>query len=348
MDPKGYYSILGIPENATFQQIKLAYRATAMKYHPDKNKSPTASDKMKKINEAYDVLSDKQKRYDYDHGKTTVSDFNARYSYNKNNGYYYSSGASAASGNDSSSSTNEGDGNKGGGRGRGRGEEEGVGWSRNPSDYFNFSDYTFRQNKYSFFNQKVSVWWQMLYAIIPLVNLWAFFRIQRLEMAITSTFPLLIGIVVLLSIMPNYPYFPFRLEDRFSLFAILYGIVLAFFAARWSIMWNRQIDKYGSANGDKMDEKANLITQLILAAIPFVNFSAFARICHFGKAVVVGIPTYIVMAGVAHIIVQNSSMSFYPVYLALTSTVSMYFMHRWTNRYNSGKWNRSSDYWRKL
>ncbi len=92
----------------------------------------------------------------------------------------------------------------------------------------------------------------------------------------------------------------------------------------------------------------NLITQLILAVIPFVNFSAFARICHFGKAVVVGIPSYLVMAGVAHIIVQNSSMSFYPVYLALTSTVFMYFMHRWTNRYNSGKWNRSSDYWRKL
>lgn len=346
MDPKGYYSILGIPENATFHQIKMAYRVTAMKHHPDKNKSPTASDKMKKINEAYNVLSDKQKRYDYDHGKTVVNDPNARYSYGANKKNYYYSSAASASGSKSSSSSSTSDDPEDQGKNRGGG----GGWSRNPSDYFNFnfSDYSFRQNAFNFFNKKVSVLWHMLYAIIPLVNVWAFFRIQRLEMALTSTFPLLIGVIVLLSIMPIYPYFPLRSGDRFSLFAILFGIVLVFFMGRWSIMWNRQIDKFGNAHGDRMDSKVNLITQLILSLVPFVNFSAFARICHLGKSIVVGIPTYIVMAGVASIIVQNSSMSFYPVYLALTSTVFLYFMHRWTIRYNSGKWNRTSDHWRKL
>ena len=69
MDPKGYYSILRVPENATDDQIKSAYRVTAMKYHPDKNKSPLADDMMKKINEAYGILSDKQKRQEYDRGK---------------------------------------------------------------------------------------------------------------------------------------------------------------------------------------------------------------------------------------------------------------------------------------
>jgi hypothetical protein len=347
VDPKGYYSILGIPENATFQQIKMAYRETAMKYHPDKNKSPMASERMKKINEAYNVLSDEQKRYNYDHGKTVGNDFNARYYHynaNKNNkNYYYSSSSSAAGGTPQGEA---GDVGSGGTSSGGRG----GGWSRNPSDYFNFnfSDYSFKQNAASYFNKKVSVWWHMLYALIPLVNLWAFFRIQRLELAITSTFPLLVGIIVLVSTMPSYSYFPFRSEDRFSLFVMLFGIALVFFMGRWSIMWNRQIDKYGYAHGDKMDEKVRLVTQMFFSLIPFVNFSAFARICHFGKAIVVGVPTYLIMVGVATVIVQNSSMSFYPVYLALTSSVFLYFMHRWTVRYNSGKWDRSSDYWRRL
>ena len=83
--------------------------------------------------------------------------------------------------------------------------------------------------------------------------------------------------------MPTYPYFPLRVEDRVSLFVILFGVVLLFFAGRWSIMWNRQIDRDGNAHGDKMDEKVNLVSQMILSLIPFVNFSAFARLCHFDK-----------------------------------------------------------------
>ncbi len=58
MDPKGY-TILEVSENATLDQIKLSYRSAAMRYHPDKNKSTLANDEMKKINEAYEVLSDK-------------------------------------------------------------------------------------------------------------------------------------------------------------------------------------------------------------------------------------------------------------------------------------------------
>jgi curved DNA-binding protein CbpA len=327
VDPKGYYSILGISENATSSQIKAAYRVTAMKYHPDKNNSPLADDKMKKINEAYDVLSDKQKRDQYDNGKNIGDDF--RYS------SYTAATATGA----------PADGAKGKGRrGRRRGDEGNGDYFGNSSS----SDYSFRKNMYNYSNRKVSVWWNMLHAIIPLVNLWAFYRIQRLKMAITSTFPLLIGIIVLLTVIPNFSFFPFRFEDRFNLFLILFGGVLVFFIRRWSILWNEQIDTEGYADGDKMDEKVNLISQLIFSAIPFVNFSAFARICHFGKSIVIGITTYIVMAVVAYIIVHTTTLPFYPVYLGLTSAVFMFFMYRWTNIYNSGKWNRWSDAWKKI
>ncbi len=61
-----YYSTLGVGKNATDDELKSAYRNLAKKYHPDLNKTPEAAEKFKEINEAYSVLSDKQKRANYD------------------------------------------------------------------------------------------------------------------------------------------------------------------------------------------------------------------------------------------------------------------------------------------
>ncbi|XP_043094050.1 dnaJ homolog subfamily B member 1b [Puntigrus tetrazona] len=63
---KDYYSVLGIQKGASEDEIKKAYRKQALKYHPDKNKSPGAEEKFKEIAEAYDVLSDPKKKDIYD------------------------------------------------------------------------------------------------------------------------------------------------------------------------------------------------------------------------------------------------------------------------------------------
>jgi curved DNA-binding protein len=69
---KDYYAILGVPRNATQEEIKRAYKRLARQYHPDVNKSPEAEEKFKEINEAYAVLSDPEKRKIYDtYGTTT-------------------------------------------------------------------------------------------------------------------------------------------------------------------------------------------------------------------------------------------------------------------------------------
>ena len=66
MGPDSYYEILGVSRNADDKEIKKAYRNLARKYHPDVCKEPGAEERFKKINEAYSVLSDPQKRAQYD------------------------------------------------------------------------------------------------------------------------------------------------------------------------------------------------------------------------------------------------------------------------------------------
>jgi len=64
---RDYYEVLGVPRDATEADIKKAFRTLARKYHPDANKDdPTAAEKFKEINEAYQTLSDPEKRARYD------------------------------------------------------------------------------------------------------------------------------------------------------------------------------------------------------------------------------------------------------------------------------------------
>ncbi|KAF7494973.1 DnaJ -like protein subfamily B member 9 [Sarcoptes scabiei] len=63
---QNYYEILGVKKDATESEIKKAFRKLAVKYHPDKNKDPDAEEKFRQIATAYDVLSDKTKRQQYD------------------------------------------------------------------------------------------------------------------------------------------------------------------------------------------------------------------------------------------------------------------------------------------
>jgi molecular chaperone DnaJ len=65
-EKRDYYEVLGVQKEASKDQIKDSYRKLAMQYHPDRNKTPEAEEKFKEISEAYAVLSDDQKRQQYD------------------------------------------------------------------------------------------------------------------------------------------------------------------------------------------------------------------------------------------------------------------------------------------
>jgi curved DNA-binding protein len=79
MSQKDYYKVLGVSKSATGAEIKTAYRKLAMKYHPDHSKGDKHAEEMfKTISEAYAVLSDKEKRQQYD--TFGSDDFHQRYS----------------------------------------------------------------------------------------------------------------------------------------------------------------------------------------------------------------------------------------------------------------------------
>jgi molecular chaperone DnaJ len=65
-EKRDYYEVLGVSKEASKSEIKDAYRKLAMQYHPDRNKAADAEEKFKEISEAYAVLSDDQKRQQYD------------------------------------------------------------------------------------------------------------------------------------------------------------------------------------------------------------------------------------------------------------------------------------------
>ena len=67
MSKRDYYEVLGVPQGASDGDIKKAYRRIAMKHHPDRNPdNKEAEEKFKEANEAFEVLSDSQKRSRYD------------------------------------------------------------------------------------------------------------------------------------------------------------------------------------------------------------------------------------------------------------------------------------------
>lgn len=79
MDYKDYYKILGVERNASQDEIKKAYRKLAMKHHPDRNPdNQAAEEKFKEVNEAYQVLSDAEKRSQYDRFGASYSQWQQR------------------------------------------------------------------------------------------------------------------------------------------------------------------------------------------------------------------------------------------------------------------------------
>src|SRR5208337_1147749 len=102
MSAGDYYGTLGVPRSADDKEIKKAYRNLARKYHPDVCKDPGAEEKFKEINEAYSVLSDEQKKAQYDNmGHETFT--------NASKGSYTGGGGGAGAGGFSSDFSGFGD-----------------------------------------------------------------------------------------------------------------------------------------------------------------------------------------------------------------------------------------------
>lgn len=66
IDKKDYYDILGVKKEADEDEIRKAYKKMAIKFHPDKNNSKLAADAFKKVSHAFTVLSNKEKKKNYD------------------------------------------------------------------------------------------------------------------------------------------------------------------------------------------------------------------------------------------------------------------------------------------
>lgn len=66
---KNYYEVLGLTANATLAEIKNTYRKMASQYHPDKNSASDATAKFRQVQEAYEILSDTDKRKMYDENR---------------------------------------------------------------------------------------------------------------------------------------------------------------------------------------------------------------------------------------------------------------------------------------
>jgi DnaJ-class molecular chaperone len=99
---KDFYEVLGVNKNASKDEIKSAYRKSALKYHPDRNKEADAEEKFKEINEAYEVLSNDQKKQAYDQYGHTAFDPNSGgfggHTYTQQNGpfnFTYTQGGNA-------------------------------------------------------------------------------------------------------------------------------------------------------------------------------------------------------------------------------------------------------------
>ncbi|PHZ16715.1 DnaJ-domain-containing protein [Rhizopus microsporus ATCC 52813] len=87
-----YYKILELDSNCSEEDIKKAYRKLALKYHPDKNREPGAAEKFKAISEAYQILSDPEKRRIYDSRDSFVqADDDIPYTTHDNSYYYRTS-----------------------------------------------------------------------------------------------------------------------------------------------------------------------------------------------------------------------------------------------------------------